>query len=116
MSPRGKVFLIGPGFIGGEVLDILLSEHYDVTTMVRRDAAAKTLQATGAKTVLGRLDDKNLISDTVLESDVVFHCTTADHLPSVEAIIHTSGPNLLDDDSNGDFETDVIFHDASPSR
>lgn len=34
-----SVFLLGPGFIGGEILDLLLISKYKVTTLVRRESA-----------------------------------------------------------------------------
>jgi nucleoside-diphosphate-sugar epimerase len=132
MTSGRKVFLIGPGFIGGQVLDILLEEGYDVTTMVRRDAAAELMQKVGARTVLGTLEDKEIISQNVSQSDIVLHCATADHQPSVEAVlngitkraesgkstifIHTSGASLLGDNSAGDYKCDTVYQDDKPQQ
>ena len=74
------------------------------------------LPASGAESVvLGDLDDKRLITEEVMKHDIVFHTATADHLPSVEAVleglrkraeggresifIHTSGTSVLEDNS-----------------
>ncbi|KAH6645312.1 hypothetical protein BKA67DRAFT_584768 [Truncatella angustata] len=127
---RQSVFLIGPGFIGGEILDHLLEENYKVTTLVRRESANEAFEARGVKVVNGTLDDRSVIEQTVVANDIVFHTATADHLPSVEAVlsgiaqraskgkqtiyIHTSGASLLGDDSAGDYLSDKIFDDENP--
>ncbi|KAK5053151.1 hypothetical protein LTR84_002125 [Exophiala bonariae] len=128
MAPSGKnVFLIGPGFIGREVLDLLLAEGYSVTTLTRRESYAKELEQSGAKTVAGNLDDSGIITQHTIASDIVIHTATADHLPSVQAVIegvdrrardnkktifiHTSGTSLLSDDSKGQYKGDKIFPD-----
>ncbi|KEF57254.1 uncharacterized protein A1O9_05171 [Exophiala aquamarina CBS 119918] len=128
MALAGKnVFLIGPGFIGREVLDLLLAEGYSVTALVRRESSAKELEQDGAKTVLGGLDDSEIITKHTIASDIVIHTATADHLPSVQAVIqgvedrakdnkktifiHTSGTSLLSDDAKGQFKGEKIYSD-----
>ena len=129
MSGR-SVFLIGPGFIGGEILEILLKEGYEVTTLIRRESAAAGFHERGIRTVIATLDDKDSIQEQVAVSDIVFHTATADHLPSAQAVlagikqrasqgkqtiyIHTSGTSLLSDDSAGSFKNDKIFDDEKP--
>lgn len=129
MSP--SVFLIGPGFIGGEVLDHLLDEKYNVTTLVRRQSAVADFKKLGVETVVGTLDDK-VITDQVAVSDIVFHTATADHLPSVQAVIegikqrekkgletiyiHTSGASLLGDNSAGNYKSDAVYDDENPAQ
>ena len=128
MATAGKnVFLIGPGFIGREVLDLLLAEGYAVTTLVRRESYAKELEQSGAKTVLGSLEDSETIIKHTIASDIVIHTATADHLPSVQAVIdgverrtkdnkktifiHTSGTSLVSDDAKGQFKGDKVYSD-----
>lgn len=81
---------------------------------------------------MGDLNDKDLISQHVQDSDIVFHTATADHLPSVEAIIygikkrssageetifiHTSGTSVLDDQANGAFKSSKIYQDDKPAE
>jgi nucleoside-diphosphate-sugar epimerase len=129
-SSSKSVFLIGPGFIGREVLDLLLAETYDVTALTRRKSYAEELAESGAKTVIGSLDDTELITKTSIANDIVIHTATADHIESVEAVIagieqraknnkttifiHTSGTSLLSDDAKGDYPSDKIFHDDKP--
>lgn len=131
MSTANKtVFLIGPGYIGRAVADLLSEHGYSVTTLVRREAAAKELANDGIKAVFGDLDDKEVIQKQAEASDVVIHTATADHLPSVEAVldgirrraahdqrtiyIHTSGASFLSDDSRSAYKSDVVYSDKKP--
>ncbi|CAC9890275.1 unnamed protein product [Aureobasidium pullulans] len=126
-----KVFLIGPGYIGLEVLDRLLEKDYDVTTLVRRQEAADELKQKNVKVVMGTIDDSELITKQTTASDIVIHTATADHLPSVQAVIkgieqraeedkhtyyiHTSGCSFLSDDSHGEYGSDTIYKDTDPA-
>jgi nucleoside-diphosphate-sugar epimerase len=128
-----SVFLIGPGFIGGEVLDLILSENkYTITTLVRRESAVADLEKLGVKAVIGTLDDSQVITNQVAVSDIVLHTATADHLPSVQAVIdgvkqrekkglqtiyiHTSGASLIGDNSEGNYKSDTVFDDENPAQ
>ncbi|ETN37862.1 uncharacterized protein HMPREF1541_07485 [Cyphellophora europaea CBS 101466] len=127
MAGGKNVLIVGPGFIGWNVLDLLLTEGYSVTGYARRQEHAKQLEASGASTVLGDLDDTQKITDLTLQYDIVIHTATADHKPSAEAIvagvaerakqgketiyIHTSGTSVLDDGAQGQFQGDKIYHD-----
>jgi nucleoside-diphosphate-sugar epimerase len=132
-SSQGKsVFLIGPGFIGREVLDLLLASSYQVTALTRRPSYAAELEKSGATTVQGTLSDVDLITEHTLASDIVIHTATADDLPSVEAVlagieqraaqgkgtvfIHTSGTSLLADDAVGNATSERIFSDERPEE
>ena len=77
---------------------------------------------------MGDLNDTKLITDETLKHDIIFHCATADHKPSVEAIIegvaqrakngkstifiHTSGTSVLDDNAAGSHKGDKVYHDS----
>ncbi|KAK5214174.1 hypothetical protein LTR41_000366 [Exophiala xenobiotica] len=129
-TSQKNVFLIGPGFIGRNVVDLLLGEGYTVTTLVRRESYAKELQKDGIQTVIGNLNDDATITQQTIASDIVFHTATADDLPSVEAVlegikarakdgkqtiyIHTSGTSLMSDDSKGQFKGEKIYSDDKP--
>lgn len=127
-----KVFLIGPGYIGLEVLDRLLENGYTVTTLVRRKEAAEELkQKQNVEVVMGTIDDQDLITQQTAAHDIVIHTATADHLPSVQAVIkgieqraaedkhtiyiHTSGCSFLSDDSHGAYGSDKIYTDTQPT-
>ena len=122
------VLIVGPGFIGRHVLELLVAEGYSVTGLVRRQAQADAIKASGASAILGDLDDAALITSATAKADIVLHTATADHLPSVEAIlagirqraargqitiyIHTSGSAITDDDARGAFKTDTVYRDT----
>lgn len=124
-----KAFIVGPGFIGWNVLDLLIQDGYEVTGLVRREEHAKGIQASGASAVIGDLNDKALITKHSALHDVIIHTATADHLPSVEAVlegvkmrafkdemtifIHTSGTSVLDDKSDGQFKSDKVYTDRT---
>ena len=132
MSTTKKVFIVGPGFIGWSVLDLLISEGYEVTGLVRREEHANGIKASGASFVMGTLDDKALITEQAAKHDITIHTATADHIPSVQAVldgiktralkgqmsiyIHTSGTSVLDDKSMGAFKNDEIYSDTPRSE
>ena len=70
MSTPKSVFIIGPGFIGWNVLELLVGQGHTVTGLVRRDSHAEQIKASGALAVKGDLDDHSLIVKHVLENDV----------------------------------------------
>lgn len=127
-----SVFLLGPGFIGGEILDLLLISKHKVTTLVRRESADADYTNLGVETVVGDLGDSSVIRDRVAVSDIVIHTATADHLPSVHAIIegirqraaqglrtiyiHNSGATLLSDTAQGEYKSDTIYGDELPGE
>lgn len=132
MPTAAKVFIIGPGFIGWNVVDLLVAEGYQVTGLVRRKGHADGIEASGAAAVMGDLNDKALITEQAAAHDIVIHTATADHLPSVDAVldgvkmraakgqattfIHTSGTSVLDDGANGQFKSDKVYHDSNHSE
>lgn len=128
--PGRKVFLIGPGYIGREVIDCLLESEDHVTALVRRESAGKELEKDGISFVLGSLEDAEIITKQTAASDIVIHTATADDLGSVNAVIsgidqrasenkhtiyiHTSGCSFLSDDINGEYKSDMVYSDKSP--
>ena len=130
MATKGSVFLIGPGFIGLEILNELLRDGYRVTTLVRREEARASIERLGSKTVLGNLDDADIIRREAEAAAITIHTATADHQPSAEAVldgiaerakigktsiyIHTSGCSAITDDSGGAFVNDKIYKDDTP--
>ena len=124
MAMDKSVLIVGPGFIGWNILDLLVSEGYKVTGYVRRKKHAEQIEASGASSGLGDLDDSRLITESTLKHDIIFHTATADHQSSAEAIvqgvaqraqsgkstiyIHTSGTSVLDDGADGAFKGEKI--------
>ncbi|KAI1371669.1 hypothetical protein F4677DRAFT_434801 [Hypoxylon crocopeplum] len=130
MTTKGSVFLLGPGFIGLQILGELLQEGYQVTTLVRREEARASLEKLGSKTILGSLDDGDTISKAAAAADIVIHTATADHLPSAVSVldgiseraksgkgsiyIHTSGCSAITDQSDGKYVNEMIYEDDKP--
>ncbi|EXJ93415.1 hypothetical protein A1O1_01807 [Capronia coronata CBS 617.96] len=130
MTGKGSVFLLGPGFIGLQILDELLKDGYPVTVLVRREEARAKLEKLGCKTVLGSLDDGDVIRKAAAAADIVIHTATADHLPSALSIldgvderaksgkstiyIHTSGCSAITDGGHGERMSDKIYEDDKP--
>ncbi|KAF2814088.1 NAD(P)-binding protein [Mytilinidion resinicola] len=131
MPNSQSVFLIGPGFVGWNVLDLLLAEGYPISALVRRPAHAAQIAKSGVTPIIGDLDDHALISAHTASHDITIHTATADHVPSVAAVIagiqqrkregkktifiHTSGTGVLDDGAWGAFKGDKIYYDNEPA-
>ncbi len=109
-----KIFITGAtGYIGGSVADRLVREGHAVTGLVRTEAGAKQLQARGMRTVLGTLDDAEIISRAAREAEAVVDLAEANHPGVVDAIasavrgsgkcfIHTSGSGIVATDAKGE--------------
>ena len=68
-----KVFIVGPGFIGWNVLDLLIAEGYSVTGFVRRKEHGEQIKKSGAGVVYGDLNDKKAVAEQVVQHDITFH-------------------------------------------
>jgi nucleoside-diphosphate-sugar epimerase len=127
MATPKSVFLLGAGYIGQHVIDLLLAANHPVTTMVRNPEVATAWEKAGVKTILGTLDDVDIITAQVAQHEIIINTSSSDHLPSVEAIlagirqrvlqdlpstfIHTSGTGLLMDEAKGAFKGEKIYRD-----
>ncbi|RMZ80255.1 hypothetical protein DV738_g2923, partial [Chaetothyriales sp. CBS 135597] len=134
-TKKAKVFVIGPGFIGHNIVDILVEEgNYDVTALTRREAHAEAIRKSGATAVMGQLSDYDLIESHSAKSDIIFQVATGDNLPLERAIlrgvraragvlaregkqdqstiyVHTSGAKVFDDGAKGMFKSERIYRD-----
>ncbi|EXJ96081.1 hypothetical protein A1O1_01207 [Capronia coronata CBS 617.96] len=122
-----KVFIIGPGFIGWNILELLVDQGYQVTALTRRAEHASGITQSGARALMGTLDDLELITSQAASSDITIQCATGDNLALAQAIldgarrraqqgkntiyIHTSGAKVFDDGAKGMFRSDRIYHD-----
>jgi nucleoside-diphosphate-sugar epimerase len=127
MSLGKLALIIGPGFIGWNVLDLLVQEGYHVSALVRRKQHADEIAKCGASPILGDLNDTALITQKTSVSDIVFHSAGADHRASIEAVlkgmseraqqgrttiyIHTSGAKVLSDNALGAFKSERLYQD-----
>ncbi|KAF7900775.1 hypothetical protein EAF00_002996 [Botryotinia globosa] len=118
MSIQKQVFTIGPGFIGGEILDLLLEEsRYEITELVRRQAAAENLEELGVRTIRGSLSDSEIITKQACLIEAVIEGITQRLQSGQNAIfIHTSGATFLADDSKGSFPAGVFYEDNKPEN
>ena len=88
-----SVFIVGgTGYIGGEVLFRILNACTDevkVTAMVRSQEKAQQLKEdTNNKisTIVGSLDDLDLIRKQISENEIVINAASNNHMPSLEVI------------------------------
>lgn len=130
-----KVYLSGAtGFIGSGILEVLLeSKNYSITALVRSEEKANALNKLGVKTVIGALDDSELIAEQAYRADLVITAANCDHLGEAKAVVEglrrkfketgkkglylqTSGTSILNDESNGQYEGKVIYSDLDTEK
>ncbi|KAF2144826.1 uncharacterized protein K452DRAFT_245996 [Aplosporella prunicola CBS 121167] len=88
MAPR--IFLTGTtGYIGGTVLDTLVSRHpeYDITVLLRNPPAGFADRYPAVKVIRGDYDSTDILTQAASDADVVVHSGDSDHEPSIRAII-----------------------------
>ncbi|RDW75541.1 NAD(P)-binding Rossmann-fold containing protein [Coleophoma cylindrospora] len=117
MSPQ-VIFITGAsGYIGGEVVDVMSKKHPEWTliTLVRDAEQAKLVKGKypAVETVIGTLDDHNLLVEEGKRADVVLQIASADHIEAGRSIIegmskgkkghyiHVSGSGILHEVPNG---------------
>ncbi|OBT63732.1 hypothetical protein VE03_06161 [Pseudogymnoascus sp. 23342-1-I1] len=130
MSPT--IFVTGvSGYIGGHIVTDLIKKHpeYQVITLVRTEKQAEIIHATwpAVETVLGDLDNHDLLVEQGKRADVVLQLASSDHTPAAKALIeglssqgkkghyiHISGTGILYDVSNGfGNPSSKIYHDVA---
>lgn len=119
-----KIFLTGAtGYIGGSVGARLVAAGHAVTGLVRSEEGARQLQARGMKTVLGTLDDAEVIAQAAREAEAVVDTAEANHPGVVDVIaaavrgsgkafIHTSGSGIVATDARGEL-VDAVYDEYS---
>ncbi len=63
----------GSGFVGGRLIERLVSEGWHVRALARGDAAARSVSSRGAQAVRGSLEDADALAAAVAGCSVVFH-------------------------------------------
>lgn len=126
MQKPNTVFLTGAsGYIGGSVAESLVRSGVRVRGLVREQAKADRLSTMGIDPVIGDLENLDLLTREAEKADAVINTASADHLPSVQALIkglagsskcliHTSGASIVGDDARGEFCTKNIFDENTP--
>lgn len=117
------IFLTGAtGYIGGTLARRLLANGHQVRGLVRGDDGAARAAVPGLHPVTGSLDDAELLAREARGADAVIHTASADHLPSIQALlaalegsgkplIHTSGASVVGDDARGQAGNGTVFDD-----
>lgn len=127
MTTPKSVLVLGAGFVGRPIIDVLLASNHKVTTLVRNPEVAPALEKAGIATVIGTLDDADVIMKLASKHDIVINTSSSDHLASIEAVLegvrqrvslglpttflHTSGAALFLDGANGAHTPKMIYRD-----
>jgi hypothetical protein len=77
-----------PGYLGGSTL-VRLLEHprrstFEITVYIRAASKADAFQSLGLKTVIGSLDDHDVLEGEASEADIIFQSVSKRYLPPLE--------------------------------
>jgi len=125
-----QIFITGAtGYVGGSILAKLLepsqSGKWDITALVRSEDAVSKLKQMGVKTIIGSLENEELLIKTVGEADAVINTADSDNLAAVQSIIkglkqskrthkiflHNSGTAIMADMARGDYPSGKVYSD-----
>ena len=106
------------GYIGGSLAERLIASGHQVVGLVRSAEKVPRLKERGIESVLGTLDDWEVIRNAAQEADAVIHAASADHPGSVLALIaalersgktliYTSGSSVVADSAGGEYASSV---------
>src|SRR5208282_182826 len=116
-----KIFVTGAtGYIGGSVAERLIASGHQVVGLVRSAESIPLLKDRGIESVLGNLDDSEIITKTAQETDAVIHAASADHAGSVviligalersgKTLICTTGSGIVADSAAGEYAGSVVY-------
>ncbi len=122
---KTKVFITGAtGYIGGSVAERLVTLGYEVTGLVRSEEKAALLKDRGITSVIGTLDDQEILAEAAQAADIVIHAASADHPASVlslvtalersgKLLIHTTGSAIVGDHADGAYASTVPLTEDS---
>ncbi|MDT7839066.1 NAD-dependent epimerase/dehydratase family protein [Aquabacterium sp. OR-4] len=121
-----NLFVTGAsGYIGGTLARSLMADGHRVRGLTRSAGSAQRLAALGITPVVATLDDTALLAHEARAADAVVHTASADHAPSIDALIealagsgkalvHTSGASVVGDDARGLAAGDRVVDEDSP--
>ncbi len=116
-----KVFVTGAtGYIGGSVAERLIASGHQVVGLVRSAESTPLLKDRGIESVLGNLDDPEIITKAAEEADAVIHAASADHSGAVvtliaalersgKTLICTTGSGIVADSADGEYAGSVVY-------
>jgi nucleoside-diphosphate-sugar epimerase len=120
-----KIFVTGAtGYIGGSVAERLIASGHQVVGLVRSAESIALLKDRGIESVLGNLDDPEIITKTAHEVDAVIHAASADHAGAVvtliaalersgKTLICTTGSGIAADSAAGEYATSAVLTEDS---
>ncbi|KAF2196943.1 nucleoside-diphosphate-sugar epimerase [Delitschia confertaspora ATCC 74209] len=85
-----KIFMTGTtGYIGGTLLDTLVTNHpeYTITVLLRTVPSNFPARYPNVKIVRGDYDNFKVLSNAASEASIVIHSGDSDHEPSINALI-----------------------------
>ncbi len=116
-----KIFVTGAtGYIGGSVAQHLIASGHQVVALVRSAESIPLLKDRGIASVLGSLDDPEIITKAAEEADAVIHAASADHAGAVvtliaalersgKTLICTTGSGIVADSAAGEHAGSVVY-------
>lgn len=117
------VFVTGAsGYIGGTVAARLVRAGHTVGGLIRDEAKSGALTRLGVEPVVGRLDDRDLLTDRARRADAVVNAADSDHRGAAETfvaalagsgkpLLHTSGTSIVGVGADGEASADVFGED-----
>jgi len=116
-----RIFVTGAtGYIGGSVAERIIASGHHVVGLVRSAESIPLLKDRGIESVLGNLDDPEVVTKTAHEADAVIHAASADHPGSVvtliaalersgKTLICTTGSGIAADSADGEYAGSVVY-------
>lgn len=116
-----KIFLTGAtGYIGGSIAERLIASGHQVVGLVRSAESITLLKDRGIESVVGNLDDPEIITNTAQEADAVIHAASADNAGVVvtligalersgKTLICTTGSGIVVDSAAGEYAGSVVY-------
>jgi nucleoside-diphosphate-sugar epimerase len=118
-----KVLITGAtGYIGGSVAERLVELGHEVSGLVRSANKIPLLKEHGIESILGTLDDSEILARAADTADAVIHAASADHPASVvtlvsalertgKTLICTTGSGIVADSAAGEYASAVVVTD-----
>jgi nucleoside-diphosphate-sugar epimerase len=116
-----RIFVTGAiGYIGGSVAERLIASGHQVVGLARSAESIPLLKDRGMESVLGTLDDPEIITKAAHEADAVIHAASADHAGAVvtlitalersgKTLICTTGSGIVVDSAAGEYAGSVVY-------